>query len=52
VQGEQRERWVQLSQQASAEQDPDKLLELIQEINRILEEKEARLKRKRDARAS
>jgi hypothetical protein len=47
VQGEQRERWVQLSQQASAEQDPDKLLELIQEINRILEEKETRLKRQR-----
>ena len=45
MQGEQRERWMQLSEQASAEQDPEKLLQLIREINRLLEEKERRLKR-------
>jgi hypothetical protein len=28
------------------EKDPEKLLELVKEINRILEEKEKRLKRK------
>src|SRR5579864_6018830 len=31
---------------AAKEQDPDKLLELVQEINRLLEEKEARLRSK------
>jgi hypothetical protein len=43
MQGEQRERWMQLSQQACVEQDPEKLLDLIREINRLLEEKENRL---------
>ncbi len=33
-----------LCEQASAEQDPEKLHELIREINRLLEENEARLK--------
>jgi hypothetical protein len=30
--------------QAASEQDPDKLMELVKEINRLLEEKEKRLK--------
>ena len=45
MKGEQKERWLQLCEQAAVEQDAEKLLALIQEINRILEEKELRLKR-------
>jgi hypothetical protein len=41
---EQRERWMQLCEQAANEQDPDRLMELIVEINRLLEAKERRLK--------
>jgi hypothetical protein len=37
------ERWMQLCAQAAIEQDPDKLLALVQEINDLLEEKERRL---------
>jgi hypothetical protein len=37
------ERWQQLCARAAAEQDPDKLLELIREINDILEAKEQQL---------
>ena|SRR5258708_33185743 len=36
------DRWKELSALAAKEQDPDKLLELVQEINRLLEEKERR----------
>jgi hypothetical protein len=39
-----KERWKVLCEQAAVEQDPKKLHELIREINRLLEEKEARLK--------
>jgi hypothetical protein len=38
-----KERWMELCAQAASEQDPDKLLYLVQEINRLLEQKEARL---------
>ena len=38
------EKWFELCSQAAVEQDPDKLLVLVQEINRLLEEKENRLK--------
>jgi len=38
------ERWKELCEQASKEQDPKKLHELIREINDLLETKEARLK--------
>jgi len=41
---ENRERWVQLCEQAANEQDPEKLMELVAEINRLLEAKERRLK--------
>ncbi len=44
MQGPTRERWHQLCEQAAVEQDPDRLMQLIQEINQLLEEKEARLK--------
>jgi hypothetical protein len=36
---EHRERWLQLCEQAATEQDPEKLMELIAEINRLLEAK-------------
>jgi len=43
MQGENKERWELLCAQAAVEQDPDKMIELVREINRLLEEKEARL---------
>ena len=42
--GQNKERWLQLCELAASEQDPDKLFRLVQEINRLLEEKEERLK--------
>lgn len=43
MKGETRERWQHLCAKAADEQDPQKLLELVQEINRLLQEKEQRL---------
>jgi hypothetical protein len=45
MQGEKREEWQRLCQLAADEQNPDRLMELIEEITRLLEEKEERLKR-------
>ena len=47
MQGEIRERWQILCEQAAIEQDPERLLELTAEINRLLLEKEERLKKLR-----
>ena len=44
MKGETRERWQHLCELAAEEQDPEKLLDLVKEINRLLEAKEARLK--------
>jgi hypothetical protein len=44
VQGEKAERWQALCEQAAIEQDPQKLMRLIAEIDRLLQEKEQRLK--------
>jgi len=44
MEGTQRERWMQLCEQAAAEKDPHRLVELVKEINRLLAEKEQRLK--------
>ncbi|HET9374098.1 MAG TPA: hypothetical protein VFO40_03955 [Chthoniobacterales bacterium] len=44
VKGETGERWRVLCQQAAMEQDPDKFMELIHEITRLLEEKGRRLR--------
>jgi hypothetical protein len=44
MQGANRERWKVLCEQASTEQDAEKLHELIKQINDLLESKEARLK--------
>jgi hypothetical protein len=43
VQGPNKERWRELCEQASTEQDPNKLLSLIEEINKLLETKRHRL---------
>jgi len=43
MQGEKKERWMVLCAQAAVEQDPEKLMELVREINDLLEEKERRL---------
>jgi hypothetical protein len=44
VQDGNKERWRLLCEQASVERDPEKLHELIEEINRLLDEKSNRLK--------
>ena len=43
--GETGERWRKLCEQAEVEQDPHRLMQLIEEINRLLESKEERLLR-------
>ena len=40
---EKHERWMELAKLASQEQDPQKLLLLVQEINEFLAEKQKRL---------
>lgn len=47
MQGPTRELWQELCAQAADEQDPERLLELVKEINRLLEEKEQRLPKAR-----
>jgi hypothetical protein len=47
MQGTTRERWQELCEQATVEQDPQRLLELTSEINELLLEKEERLKKMR-----
>ena len=47
MQGEIKERWLQLCELAAVEQDSEKLTLLIAEINRLLAEKEERLKKQR-----
>ena len=43
MQGQIKDRWVELCEQAATERDPIRLLQLVQEINRLLLEKEERL---------
>jgi len=45
MQGATKERWMELCEQASVEKDPDKLMQLVQEINDILGGKQDRLGR-------
>lgn len=47
MQGETGELWLTLCAKAAEEQDPAKLLKLVEEINRLLGEKESRLQRQR-----
>jgi hypothetical protein len=51
MQGEKLESWQFLCALAAIEQDPEKLLELTKEINRLLEEKEQRLAQQRKQQA-
>ena len=44
---EDQERWKELCAQAAVEKDPVKLIELVDEINRLLDEKEARARANR-----
>jgi len=37
-----KELWLQLCEQAAAEQDPTRLMELVKEIDRLLNEREER----------
>ncbi len=43
--GEKKEHWMELCAQAAVEQDPEKLHALVEEIERLLQEKEDRLKK-------
>jgi hypothetical protein len=43
MQGETKERWMELCELAAKEQDPVKLLKLVAEINDLLMKKEERL---------
>ena len=42
--GDKKERWMELCAQAAVEQDPEKLHLLVEEVDRLLQEKEDRLK--------
>jgi hypothetical protein len=41
---QEKEQWTQLCEQAAVEQDSERLIELVSEIDRMLEEKDERLK--------
>jgi hypothetical protein len=45
--GDEDKIWRDLCEQAQSEEDPKKLLELIKEINRLLQEREVRLREAR-----
>jgi hypothetical protein len=47
MQGQTKERWQNLCEQAAKEQDPQVLMKLIEEINLLLEQKEQRLQQQR-----
>ena len=50
MEGDAKERWLELAELAAREQNPDKMVAIVEEINRILEEKERRLKASRGSR--
>jgi hypothetical protein len=52
MRGKTKEVWEQFCEQAAVEQDPEKLVQLAKEINRMLEEKEIRLKRREEEKRS
>jgi hypothetical protein len=47
MQGETKEYWQTLCEQAASEQDPDRLIRLVHEIEKLLAEKEQRLRHQR-----
>lgn len=52
MKGPKLEKWQELCQQAANEHDPEALLKLIDEINKMLWEKEQRLKAERSGKSS
>lgn len=48
MQVETKEMWIQFCELAAVEPDPEKLMQLVKEINRVLEEKENRLRRRQE----
>lgn len=52
MQGEYAERWRTLCERAVAEQDSQKLMELVKEIVRLLDEKNERLKQQPTSKGS
>lgn len=42
-----KQEWMRLCELASKEQDPEKLMDLVREITRLLEERETAMKAKR-----
>jgi hypothetical protein len=46
LKGETKEHWMALCECAAVEQDSERLIELIRQINQMLDEKEKRLKTK------
>jgi hypothetical protein len=51
MKGKTKEHWMLLCERAASEQDPVKLLELVKEINRMLEEEENRLQQRLEEKA-
>ena len=47
MQGQTKEHWRQLCEQAAIEQDPERLLLLVGEITELLQQKQERLSRQR-----
>lgn len=52
MQGEKKERWMELAERATVEQDPVEMLRLITEINQLLMEKEQRLVKRKESQNS
>lgn len=52
MQGEKGDRWRKLCEQAAIEQDPQKLMQLVAEINRLLLDKEERLRQQQPEKAN
>jgi hypothetical protein len=49
MQGEKKERWMELAERATVEQDPVEMLRLITEINQLLMEKQQRLVKRKES---
>jgi len=43
MQGKGKEDWMQLCEEVAIEQDTERMIELVRELNRMLDEKEERL---------
>jgi hypothetical protein len=52
MQGKVKEDWMRLCEQIAIEQDTDRMLELLRELNGMLDEKEKRLEREQSKRGA